>query len=286
MADLDNPLGDFLRARRRLVDPAQLNLPDYGRRRAAGLRREELAFLAGVSSHYYARLEQGRDRHPSPPVLDALAAALQLDDDARRHLQRLAQAAPRRRRRVSRPEKVRPELVELINRWSEQAVTVVGRHRDVLAANPLAVALNPGFAVGRNLLRDAFLDPAAREVYVDWADVTRGAVAGVRATAGSELDDPHLTELIGELSLKSEEFRTMWARHDVQDKTGGTKRFRNPIVGEISLRYEAFAVAGAPGQSMYVFSAAPGSRDEQSLTLLAGTSRPRTAPSESGRASR
>jgi transcriptional regulator with XRE-family HTH domain len=272
-ADDDNSLGEFLRARRELLDPVELNLPSHGRRRVPGLRREELALLAGVSPHYYARLEQGRDRNPSSVVLDAIARALRLDEDARTHLRQLAAPAPRRRRRAYRPEKVRAGLAELIASWTEQAAVVIGRHRDVLAANDLAVAVNPGFTPGRNLLRDVFLDPTAREIYRDWSVIAQGAVAGVRSTVGSELDDPHLTELIGELSLKSTEFRAMWARHDVHERTEGAKRFSNPLVGDITLNYQALSVSGAVGQVLYIFSAEPGSASAQSLTLLAGIAR-------------
>ncbi|SEP53507.1 helix-turn-helix domain-containing protein [Amycolatopsis saalfeldensis] len=263
-ADTGKPLGAFLRARRELLDPAELGLPDYGRRRVPGLRREELAQLAGVSPHYYARLEQGRDRNPSAVVLEAIAKALRLDEDALAHLRQLAAPPPRRRLRDTVGEKVRAGLAELIGTWTEQPAVVIGRHRDVLAANDLAAALNPGFTPGRNLLRDVFLDPAARDVYLDWTAIAHGAVAGVRSTVGSELDDPRLTELIGELSLKSGKFRAMWARHDVEERTAGIKRFNNPLVGEVVVNYQALSVTGAVGQILYIFSAEPGSA--QSLT--------------------
>ncbi|HEX4246731.1 MAG TPA: helix-turn-helix transcriptional regulator [Pseudonocardia sp.] len=269
---MDNALGEFLRARRRLVDPA--GLPDHRTRRAPGLRREELALLAGVSTHYYARLEQGRDRHPSPQVLDALARALELDADAAGHLRRLATSQPPRRRRAPRPEQVRPELAALLDRWTTEAAVVIGRYRDVLASNAVAPLVNPGFAVGRNLVRDAFLDPSSREVYVHWREVAEGSVSGLRASAGADPDDPRLSALVGELSVKSEEFRRMWARHDVRDKTGGTKTFRSPLVGELALRFEAFTVVGPERQTMYVFHPEPGTRAAESMALLAGLAAP------------
>ena len=275
MSESDNALGEFLRARRHLLAPEELGLvaDDYRRRRQPGLRREELAFLAGVSSHYYARLERGEARHPSPAVLDALAAVLRLDAGATTHLHRLAQPVSRARTRARaasrRPEKASPGLVRTIRQWTGQPAVIIGRHRDVLAANDLAVALNEQFRPGRNLLRDVFLDPAAREIYPDWQEVALGAVAGVRASAGTELDNPHLTDLVGELSLKSPEFRTLWARHDVRDRTSGTKRYNNPLVGEITLHYESLTVTGATGQTLMIFTAEPGSTDEQSLRLLA-----------------
>jgi transcriptional regulator with XRE-family HTH domain len=232
------------------------------------LRREELATLAGVSADYYVRLEQGRERHPSEQVIDALARALQLDDDATAHLHELARPAPRRRRAARRTERVRPELLRLMEAWPNTPAMVTGRHLDVLAANSLATALHGGFARGTNLVRSLFLDPAARERYPDWDEVTKDTVAALRASVGPDLDDPHLTDLVGELSLKSERFRTLWARHDVREKTHGKKRFVHPQVGELTIHYETFAVAGSAGQVLSVYHAEPGSPTEQALALL------------------
>lgn len=268
MPDAVNALGTFLRARRELADPAEFDLPEHGRRRVRGLRREELAFLAGVSPQYYTRLEQGRDRNPSPAVLDALAGALGLDEDATAHLRQLASQQPPRRRRPRRPEKVRPEVLDLLERWRDQPTVVVGRYRDVLASTRLARLVNPGFTPGRNLVWDTFLDPVAREVYVDWAQIAAGAVAGLRASTGDDPDDLRRTALVGELSVKSEEFRRLWARHDVRVRDSGAKRYRSPLAGEITLGYQAFAVTGSPGQTLYVFTAERGSRDEQTLRAL------------------
>ena len=282
MPDSDNPLGEFLRARRHLLDPEQWGLAQTAQRRQPGLRREEVALLAGVSSHYYARLEQGTARNPSPAVLDSLGRVLGLDAEATAHLHRLATSAPRSRvrakARARKPERARPGLVRVMHRWTDQPAVIIGRHRDVLAANDLAVALNAEFTPGRNLLREVFLDPAAREIYPDWEDVALGALAGVRASAGAELDDPHLTDLIGELSLKSPEFRTMWARHDVRDRVSGTKRFNSPLIGEITLQYESLAVTGAIGQTLMIFTAEPDSAAEQSLHLLASLTMPAIDP--------
>jgi transcriptional regulator with XRE-family HTH domain len=264
----DNRIGQFLRARRERVRPEDVGLPDFGRRRVPGLRREELATLAGVSADYYVRLEQGRERHPSEQVIDALARALQLDDDATAHLHDLARPAPRRRRAAKRAERIRPELLRLMEAWPHTPAMVMGRHLDVLAANSLATALHGGFARGNNLVRTLFLDPAARERYPDWDVVARDTVAALRASVGPDLDDPHLTDLVGELSLKSERFRALWARHDVREKTHGTKRFVHPQVGELELHYETFAVAGSSGQVLSVYHAEPGSSTEQALALL------------------
>ena len=267
MAD-DNRIGQFLRARRERVRPEDVGLPDFGRRRVPGLRREELATLAGVSADYYVRLEQGRERHPSEQVIDALARALRLDDDATAHLHDLARPEPRRRRARKRAERVRPELLRLMEAWAHTPALITGRHVDVLAANSLATAMHGGFAPGNNLVRTLFLDPAARERYPDWDDVARDTVAALRASVGPDLDDPHLTDLVGELSLKSERFRSLWARHDVREKTHGTKRFVHPQVGELTLHYETFAVAGTSGQVLSVYHADPGSPTEQALALL------------------
>jgi transcriptional regulator with XRE-family HTH domain len=264
----DNRIGQFLRARRELVQPEDVGIESYGRRRVPGLRREELAMLAGVSVDYYVRLEQGRERHPSEQVLEALARALQLDDTAARHLQELARPPARRRRPSARPQRVRPGVERLMNGWAHTPAIVLGRCLDVLAANSLADALHGHQVRGSNVMRSIFLDPGAHDFYADWEDVARDTVATLRALAGADLDDPRLTELVGELSLKSEKFRRLWARHDVREKTSGTKRFVHPIVGELSLGYESFAIGGAPGQILIVYHAEPGSRDEQALALL------------------
>jgi hypothetical protein len=157
----------------------------------------------------------------------------------------------------------------LLDGWSHTPALVFGRCMDVLAANSLADALHGGSIRGSNSLRSIFLDPGAHEFYADWDDVARDSVAWLRALAGADLDDPRLTELVGELSLKSEKFRRLWARHDVREKTSGTKRFVHPVVGDLSLGYESFAIGGAPGQVLVVYHAEPGSRDEQALALLA-----------------
>jgi transcriptional regulator with XRE-family HTH domain len=266
--DADNRIGEFLRARRERVRPEDVGLPDFGRRRVPGLRREELATLAGVSVDYYVRLEQGRERHPSEQVLDALARALQLDETETAHLQELARPAPRRRRAAARPERIRPELQRLLDSWSHTPAWVLGRRMDVLAANAMARAIHSGFTKGHNVIRDAFLDPAMREFYPDWEQVALESVAALRGSVGPDLDDPALTELVGELSLKSPEFRRMWARHDVREKTHGVKRLNHPLVGELELSYETFTVAGSPGQMLIAYQAEPGSASERALALL------------------
>ncbi|MBE7187668.1 helix-turn-helix transcriptional regulator [Jatrophihabitans endophyticus] len=261
-------LGDYLRARRELLQPDAFGLRDLGRRRVRGLRREEVAQLAGVSAHYYTRLEQGRARNPSPAVVGALARVFDLDVDARAHLDRLAEHAASTRPPEGGPEVVRPGIADLVHRWSDRPVVLLGRYRDVLAANAVAAAVNPAFVEGRNLLRHTFLDPEAREIYVDWDDVAAGAIAGVRVFTADDRADPHLRRLAAELSAASPEFAALWARHDVQQRSAGFKRYRSPAAGLLTLNYEALAVVGSPGQTMIVFSAEPGSPDEAALERL------------------
>ncbi|MEU7628686.1 helix-turn-helix transcriptional regulator [Nocardia sp. NPDC049220] len=266
--DADNRLGAFLRARRELARPENFGMSGGGQRRVAGLRREEIALLAGVSADYYVRLEQGRDKHPSEQVIVALARVFALDEEGTAHLRELARPAVRRPRTPRRPERVGAGLRGLLDAWSHTPALVLGKYLDVLAANPLAEAVNSCSVPGVNQVRMVFLDAEARDLYPDWPNVAADTVASLRATAGTDLDDPRLTELVGELSLKSEQFRQLWARHDVRMKTAGTKRFRNPMVGELTLSYETFAVNGAPGQLLIAYHAEPGSASERSLALL------------------
>jgi len=268
MGDTHNRLGEFLRARRALVTPDDVGLPDLGRRRVAGLRREELALLAGVSVDYYVRLEQGRDTHPSEQVLDALARALRLDHDAVAHLHDLARPAPRRRRPRERPERVRPGVLRLLESWSAIPAFVLGRRMDVLAFNALAGMLHEGFRTERNMVRLVFLDPTARDTFPDFDGVAQETVATLRAAAGADLDDPRLAELVGELSLKSDEFRRLWARHEVREKASGIKRMLHPMVGELVLGYETLRVNDAPEQLVVGYHAEPGSASERALALL------------------
>jgi transcriptional regulator with XRE-family HTH domain len=283
--DTDNRLGEFLRARRELTRPGDFGLPSSGRRRVPGLRREEVAMLAGVGVDYYVRLEQGRDKHPSEQVIDALARVYSLDDEGVAHLRELARPVTRTRRRPRRPERVSPSLLRLLDAWPNTPAMVVGRYLDVLANNQLAAAVNHCCVEGRNQVRVVFLEPEARHIYADWPTIAVDTVASLRAGAGADLDDPRLTDLVGELSLKSEDFRRLWARHDVRAKTTGTKRFLHPMVGELTLSFESFSVNGAPGQQLIVYHAEPGSPTEQALALLATMSEdpPRDAPVGSSR---
>jgi transcriptional regulator with XRE-family HTH domain len=268
----ENLIGEYLRVRRELVRPEDVGMPDLGshRRRVPGLRREEVAMLAGVSADYYVRLEQGRDQHPSLQVIDALARALQLDDDATGHLRRLADPPTRRRRRASpRPEKVPAGIRQLIESWSHTPAYVQGRYMDVLAANPLATALAPYYVEGENLIRATFVNPRVREMYGNWEQLTESTVAGLRALVGPDVNDPRLNELVGELSVRSEHFRKLWARHDVRPKRSGTTRIEHPLVGPLQLSYEKLPIPDTDRQTLSVYHAAPGSASAQALALLA-----------------
>lgn len=266
-------LGEFLSARRSRLRPEDLGLVTSGRRRVPGLRREEVALLAGVSTDYYMRLEQGRERHPSAQVVEALAKALELDEDAADHLRRLAQAEgqplrrPRQTRRAA-PARVSPHLVRLLERWSDTPAFVLDHALDVLARNRLAEALHSDFALADNLARMVFLDPVAHRFHREWDRTARATVAELHRAAGLAPDDPRLNEVVGELSLKSTDFRTLWARHDVRGKTGDAKPLHHSAVGDLDLRFDSFTVNAAPGQQLIVYQAEQGSASEGSLTLL------------------
>jgi transcriptional regulator with XRE-family HTH domain len=266
----ENLIGEYLRARRELVRPEEVGIPEIGNhhRRVRGLRREEVAMLAGVSSDYYVRLEQGRDQHPSQQVLDGLARALQLDDDAAAYLRHLATPPPRPRRRTPRPEKAPAGIVQLIASWSQTPAYIHGRYMDVLAANPLATALAPYYVKGENLVRAAFLDPRVRDMYEDWERVTETTVACLRALVGPDLDDPRLNELVGELSVRSKRFRRLWARHDARPKRSGTIRINHPLVGPLELSYERLPIPDTDRQTLSVYHAAPASPSARALALL------------------
>lgn len=262
-----NPLGQYLRARRERVQPEDVGLPRMAGRRVPGLRREELGMLAGISADYYLRLEQGKNLHPSAQVLNALARALLLDEDATAHLHALAAPRPLRRS-AHRRERVPLGIAQLLGTLDRTPAFVQGRFMDVLAANKLATALSPNFTVGRNLLASAFLDPREQELHLDWEATTEDVVAGLRAALGSDLSDPHLVELVGMLSLRSDRFRQLWARHDVRPKIGKKRLLRHPQLGEIELRYEKLAIAGTAGQVLVIYHSEPGSPSEDSLALL------------------
>jgi hypothetical protein len=263
-------VGDFLRARRARLLPADVGYPTDPRRRVAGLRREEVAVLAGLSVDYYVRLEQGRAR-ASTAVLDALAQALLLDGPGRLHLHRLAGAVPDDSPRPGR-QVVRPGLRSVLDGLATCPAFVLGRRTELLACNRLGAALHgdpmrhPPAA--RAMARLLFLDPPTRELYPDWALVARDTVGALRRDAGRHPDDPALARLVGELGVQDADFRRWWAEHHVHAKGPGTKRFRHPVVGPVTLRYETLAVADDPDQVVVVYAAEPGSADAEALTLL------------------
>jgi transcriptional regulator with XRE-family HTH domain len=269
----NNMLGDYLRARRELVQPDSVGLPVNGVRRVAGLRREEVAMLAGISSDYYLRLEQGRDRNPSIQVLEALARVLRLDQAATDYLLGLAAPRPRHRRRRPRRETVPTGIRQLLDVLGLPAF-VEGRYFDVLAANSLARALSPNLQVGQNRLRAVFLDPAEKALYPDWDQATARLVAGVRESVGTDADDPRFVQLVGELSLSSERFRRLWARHDVQAREGMPTRIHHPQVGDLTLSREKLAIGGAEGQLLVVYHAEPGTSSAEKMALLASLASP------------
>ena len=260
-----NPLGEYLRARRALVRPEDAGVPVTGVRRTPGLRREEVATLSGISADYYLRLEQGRDRNPSTQVLDALARVLRLDPTATAHLRSLAAGAPSRPRPRRHP--VPPGIAMLLASVGLPAF-VESRRFDVLAANPLAGALSSGMRVGENRIRTFVLDEREHELWVDWEAGLEGLVAGFRTSVGAELDDPRVVALVGELSLVSEPFRRVWARHDVRPLAGATSRMRHPVVGELELLREKLPLADTDGQILAIYHAEPGSPSDERLRLL------------------
>ncbi|GAA0421113.1 helix-turn-helix transcriptional regulator [Streptomyces luteireticuli] len=270
-------LSEFLRSRRARLRPEDVGLTPFGgRRRVPGLRREELAQVAGVSVAYYTRLEQGRGQNVSDAVLDAIAGALRLTEAERSHLVKLARPAARSGRGAARPQRVRPAVRNLLDTMDNVPAYVLGRRMDILAWNPLAAALLGDFAAvpaaRRNMAWMIFLDPASRELYAEWDRKAADIVALLRTHAGSYPDDPALASLIGELSMKSEEFRRLWAAHDVRDKCYGVKKFHHPVVGGLTLNCETLLLPQDPDQSVVTYHAEPGSPSAESLRLLASWS--------------
>lgn len=268
-------LGDFLRARRAGLRPDEVGLPaGTGLRRTPGLRREELATLAGVSIDYYTRLEQGKETRPGTAVVDALARALRLSGEARDHLIALA-AQSARRAPEPRPmptRTVRPMVRQLLEGLRPNPAYVLSRCSDVLAANPGGLALLHGLAGWparqRNTIRFLFLHPAARTLYTSWDQVAREAVAHLRAVAGTDPDAPDLAALVGELVVKSADFAKMWDRHEVRTKGGGQKAFQHPVVGAVTLPYESMSLANADGQRVIVYLPPAGSPEHDAVVLL------------------
>jgi transcriptional regulator with XRE-family HTH domain len=285
----ETEIREFLISRRAKLTPDRAGLPTYGRqRRVAGLRREEVALLAGISVEYYTRLERGNARGVSDEVLDAVCQALQLDEAERAHLLDLARAANTERppRKISTPTKIRPSIRRIVDAMSELPTFVHNGRLDILYANRLAQALLD--LVFRdpiqppNSARFLFLDPRARTYFADWDTSAHDIVAHLRGEAGRNPYDRSLSDLVGMLSTRSEEFRVQWARHDVRFHRSGTKRLRHPLVGDLTLSYEALQLPADPGLVVVSYSAEPGSPSEAGLVELArwASTRDRLATAE------
>ncbi|NUR49542.1 MAG: helix-turn-helix domain-containing protein [Hamadaea sp.] len=280
-------LGEFLRSRRARLSPQDVGLTSYGARRVPGLRREELAQLAGVSLTYYTRLEQGQSANASESVIDALGRALNLSDDERAHLHNLARPRPARRPRPPRPQTARSGVRQLLTAMSGVPAVVMDRRSDVLAWNQLGHLLLAGhYDVGApdriadrpNLTRMLFCDPHTRDLYPRWKEEAARAVASLRLVTGGYPDDRELAELVGELSVKSREFAALWSRQSVQNCTTGTKRLHHPEVGPLDLDFELLHLPDGNGSRIITYTAAPGTPSEAALRLLAATVSVHSAP--------
>ncbi|MFJ4522841.1 helix-turn-helix transcriptional regulator [Streptomyces sp. NPDC088810] len=263
-------VGDFLRSRRARIRPEEVGLPAHGRRRVPGLRREEVAQLAGVSVDYYIRLEQGRGTSVSDAVLDSVARVLRLDETEQAYLRTVAR--PRRQRKQpAGPSRVRPGVQLLLDAMEHSPAFVLGRRMDVLAWNALGDAVN-GFSrlapAERNVARLVFLDPAGRELYPEWHAVAAQTVAHLRVNAGRYAADPELCALVGELSVRSEDFRRLWADHEVRECAYGVKKVRHPVAGLLTLPYETMTTPTDPEQTIVAYTPEPGSETAERLALL------------------
>nr|WP_329127644.1 helix-turn-helix transcriptional regulator [Streptomyces sp. NBC_01465] len=274
-------MGEFLRSRRSRIKPEDVGVASYGTRRVPGLRREELAQLAGVSATYYTRLEQGQSTRASESVIESLARALGLSEAERAHLHDLARPAPSARaRRAAKPARAGQGVKLLLDAVGAAAPAVVlGLRHEVLAWNSLGHLLLAGHldaaapsrpADRPNLTTMLFLDPHTRDLYERWHDEARCAVAALRVVAGRHRGDPELAGLIGRLSLNSPEFAALWSRHAVAGHGAGVKRFRHPEVGTLELRYESLLVPEDSGQRVLMYFADPGTPSQAALQLLAG----------------
>ena len=269
---------EFLVTRRAKITPEQAGLPTYGQRRVSGLRRTEVAQLAGVSIEYYTRLERGNIAGASDIVLEAIASALQLDEAEREHLFHLARAASessttRRRRLQPARQELRPSMARLLDAMGGVPAFIRNGRLDVLAINDLGRALySPVFRDEHrpvNLARFCFLDPGATILYPDWRAAADVAVALLRTEAGRNPHNRGLTDLVGELSTRSAEFSSRWAAHDVRLHQAGTKHFHHPVVGDLELFFDALDLPGQPGVTFTAYSAEPGSPADDGLKLLA-----------------
>jgi transcriptional regulator with XRE-family HTH domain len=273
--DTKREIREFLTSRRARITPEQAGLPTFGgTRRVPGLRREEVALLTGVSVDYYTRLERGALKGVSESVLEALARGLQLDDAERAHLFDLARAAgpAARPRRRAAPQRIRPSVQRILDAMTGAPAVAQNGRLDILATNRLGRALYSEFYADPvrpvNHARFVFLEPRARDFYGDWERAAHDTVAILRTEAGRDPYDRGLSDLVGELSTRSDEFRTRWAAHNVRIHRTGVKQFHHPVVGDLSLTYEMMELVADAGLAILAFSAEPGSRSEQGLNLL------------------
>lgn len=272
MASHETMLGDYLRAQRDRVRPEQVGLPAGANRRVSGLRRSEVALLAGISSDYYLRLEQGRDRRPSQQILEALARVFGLDATGTAYLLSLTDQPVVRSRKAPRRETV-PESINFLLSSINLPAFVEGRYLDVLAANPLATALSPRLTAGQNRLRAVFLDPDEQALYPDWEDTTARLVAGFRRSVGTDTNDARFIDLVGELSLVSDRFRTLWAQQDVQARQNWPFTIDHPLIGELTLNREKLIIGDtAHSLVLAIYHPTPGSDSADKLALLASYS--------------
>lgn len=260
-------LGDFLRSRRAQVSPKDAGIHSYGTRRVPGLRREEVAIIAGLSADYYTRLEQGRERNPSTQVLDALVRALRLDADQEMHLYRLAGLVPSDRGSGT-GESVSPALLQLMDTYDWTPAFVLNRTLDILARNRVADTLFSPFSATDNLLRMVFTDPAGADFYADWQHAAQATVATLRLAVGHAPADARLRKLVDELTAASPAFRQFWAEGHVRGKTLDAKELVHPEVGAMSLTSQTFDVRDRPGQQLVIYQAERGSPSDRALTLL------------------
>jgi transcriptional regulator with XRE-family HTH domain len=271
---------EFLTSRRGRITPEQAGLRHYGgRRRVSGLRREEVAMVAGISAEYYTQLERGNVSGVSEDVLDAISRTLQLDDVERAHLFHLVRAAKQLPVKTNKTTiQVRPGVQRVLDSMTDAVAFVRNSHQDVLSANRLGYALYADLFANpqrpANLARFVFLDPRARDFYVDWDGIADAAAFNLRATAGRDPYNRALTDLVGELSMRSDDFRERWASQDVRQYRSGTQRFRHPLVGELELAYEALAVTAAHDEIIIVYTAEPDSPTHDALQRLTNWSTP------------
>lgn len=263
-----HPLGDYLRARRELLRPPDVGIPEgTGARRVPGLRRSEVAALAGISTEYYIKLEQGQETNPTDQVLDSLSRALKLDATATSYLHNLARLIKKPAPLDSLP--VIEHARWLIESWPMTAAMILDRHNDIVATNALMSALISGYQTGRNALAVLLLDPDLRDLYLEWDGLSSRSIGLLRSRVGLDTENPRARELITQLTQESARFRELWHRHDIEGMTEGTHPMRHPTAGDLSLHYAHLPLVGPAGHTIFLYYAEPGSQSESALSELA-----------------